>query len=189
MQRANIRSLLLTTLMFFFMMSNGYAITINYQATDLADTIFGEDVWQYTYTVTDQVFSANDGFSIYFDLGLYSDLNDPPPSVNDDWDPISIQPDPAVPADGLYDALALVNNPSLANPFTISFVWLGQGTPGPQNFELYELIDDGLNIIGTGTTAPVPVPEPSTLLISGFCLYIASRYRKNISKKPSNPKL
>jgi hypothetical protein len=89
---------------------SAHAINISYQATDLADTTAGEDLWQYSYMVTDHTFSAYEGFSIYFDLGLYSNLDDLPPTPKGDWDPIGLQPDPFIPADGLYDAMALVGS-------------------------------------------------------------------------------
>ena len=45
--------------------------------------------------------------------------------MNADWDVIAVQPDPALPADGFFDALALSPGASLSDPFAIAFVWLG----------------------------------------------------------------
>jgi len=148
------------------------AITIFYQATDLADAVPGEDLWQYSYTVTDFVFPMNWGFSIFFALGLYEDLEDPPPVVNADWDVLSIQPDPNLPDDGFYDALALVDNASLADTFLVSFTWLGGGTPGSQPFTVNEFDEQGVCLqcpFLTGETVPVgqTVPEPSTVVLVG----------------------
>jgi len=147
--------------------SGVHAIVIDYQAIDLVDEVDGEDLWQYSYSVSDHTFYAFDGFTIYFELGLYSNLEDYPSYVNGDWDPIGIQPDPSVPDDGFYDAMALVDNPSLSDPFTISFVWLGEGAPGAQSFEVY---DADWNILDMGTSIPAttaPVPEPATLMLLG----------------------
>ena len=145
---------------------NSYATTISYQATDLADTTPGQDLWQYSYSVSGYTFNQNYGFTVLFDYSLYSNLEDPPPFVNSDWDPIVLQPDLVLPADGTYDALALVDNASLADPFTVSFVWLGSGPPGSQPFQVYdpnfETIEEGRT-----TSGAAAIPEPATLLLLG----------------------
>jgi hypothetical protein len=97
--------------------------------------------------------------------------NTPPP--NADWDTLALQPDPGLPADGLYDALALVNNASLADAFVVDFIWRGTGTPGTQRFEIFDdtfaVIDEGGTIPAGG---PTPIPEPTTLalVLSGAAL-------------------
>ncbi len=159
------------------------ATTITYQATDLADLAPGEDLWQYEYAVSGHVFVVDQGgFSVFFDPALYASLQDG--LATPDWDVLLLQPDSVLPADGLYDALALVGNPSLA-PFSVSFVWLGgpASVPGPQRFEVYQMDLDGNVLPGSefGQTTPVntpsPIPEPSTLLLlgSGLSLAIARR--------------
>lgn len=139
------------------------AIIIDYQATDLVDTTAGEDLWQFTYTVSDHTFAADTGFTIYFDLGLYDLLDPAPPAPNADWDVLTWNPDPFLPDDGAYDAYALADNASLADPFTVSFVWLGTGTPGAQFFDVYNGIT--WEILDSGETAAAPVPEPATMLL------------------------
>jgi PEP-CTERM motif len=149
---------------------NSYATTITYQANDLPDTTPGQDLWQYSYIVSDYTFNQDFGFTIYFDYLLYSNLEYPPPPINSDWDPIVWQPDLSLTADGAYDALALVDNASLGDPFTVSFVWLGTGTPGTQPFDIYYLpAVDPISIIESGQTTlgATPVPEPGTLLLLG----------------------
>lgn len=145
-------------------------IAIGYRATDLADTIPGKDLWQYEYVVSGYPFSANEGFSIYFDFNQYGELGDPPPVVNADWDVLITQHDLVMKRDGTYDALALVNDPALNDPFLVNFVWFGTGTPGAQPFDLY--YDDGVNfqIIAQGTTVArsTAITEPtSALLLAG----------------------
>jgi hypothetical protein len=123
----------------FLPLGAAHAISILYEATDLADTTPGDDLWMYSYYVSD--FDIDYGFTVFFELGLY-DLLDPfPPPPNSDWDPITWDPDLSIPDDGAYDALSLVDNASLADPFTVSFVWLGSGTPGAQPFEVAVIAD------------------------------------------------
>jgi len=160
-----------------FPVGKSHAIQISYQAVNLADTTPGEDLWQYSYTVGDYSFEMDYGFTIYFNYLLYSDLEDPAPSVNDDWDPIVWQPDTAIPDDGAYDALSLKDGASLADPFVVSFVWLGSDVPGSQFFEVY---DPDFNTIVSGETAPVP--EPATLLLVGSGLLCLAGLRKRVKK-------
>ena len=154
-----------------------YAIQILYEVANLADTTPGEDLWQYSYTVSDYSFDMDYGFTIHFDYSLYSNLEDPPLYVNDEWDPIVWQPDTAIPDDGAYDALALEDGASLADPFIVSFVWLGGGVPGSQFFEVY---DAGFNTIESGNTAPVP--EPATILLVGSGLLGLAGLGKRVKK-------
>ena len=137
------------------------ATTIHYEATDLTDVVGGEDLWRYAFTLSDFPHGADYGFTIVFDLTLYTQLEDPPPAVNADWDPITIQPDLLLPDDGYYDALALAATPSLDDPFVVDFVWLGTGTPGAQPFGVY---DPTFAFIETGTTAALPEPTTAALL-------------------------
>jgi hypothetical protein len=145
------------------------AALIQYQAIDLSDTTVGEDLWQYHYTVSDHTFTANTGFTLYFDSVLYSNLQDPPPVVNSDWDILVTQPAPLFSDEGSYDALALASFPSLTDTFSLTFIWSGQQTPASQAFEIY---DADFNIIASGQTqlkqSTVPAPSAFWLLISGF---------------------
>src|SRR5262249_21148980 len=106
------------------------AVTITYQVTDLPDLVAGEDLWQYRYTVNGS-FVAFGGFNVYFSPVLYRGVENPPPTVNGDWSVFTIEPDAVLPADGFYNASTTgSSNPSLADPFTVSFIWLGTATPG-----------------------------------------------------------
>jgi len=141
------------------------AATIEYTATNLVDVTAGEDLWSYEYFVSDVTFLDNQGFSIYFDPALYAALQDPPPGVAD-WLLLTIQPDPGLPDAGFYEGVAITPSPSLVGPFTLSFVWLGQGTPGVQPFTIDAFDDEGFySKISDGVTTPrrSSVPEPSTL--------------------------
>ena len=154
------------------------ATSISFTATDVADTVVGQDTWQYEYTVTDNTFNADEGFTIWFDYGLYDNIT---PEINSaDWDVISWNPDLifGTSDDGAYDALALADGASLADTFTVSCTWLGGSDgPGTQYFDIY---DSSYNVIESGMTAQnAPVPEPSTmLLMSTGLLGLIGTYRK-----------
>jgi len=146
-----------------------HATSISYTAINLPDNNAGEDLWQYAYLVKDRSFSAGTDFTIYFDFTLYDILVPGISSQNMGWDIITWNPDPSLPDDGVYDANAMVDNASLANMFTVNFVWLGNNTnPGPQYFEIYDsatwsILEDGF----TGSNA-TPVPEPATVFLFGI---------------------
>jgi hypothetical protein len=145
------------------------ATAISFTATDLADVTVGEDLWEYSYTVTENTFAADTGFTIYFDLGLYDLLAPSPSAPNADWDVVTWDPDPSLPDDGAYDAYALVNNAFLSDMFTISFVWLGGvAGPGAQFFEVYDGLTWSVLEDGYTTSDTAPVPEPTTMLLSSL---------------------
>jgi hypothetical protein len=149
------------------------ATTILSTATDLPDALGPRgDLWQYSYTISGFTFPANFSFTIFFDRNLYSDLEESSSVVHPDWDIVIVQPDLLFSADGFYDALALVDGASLADPFTVRFVWLGGNSapPGAQPFTINEFDNRGilLRIVEPdGQTQPTAaVPEPGTL---GLC--------------------
>jgi hypothetical protein len=170
--------------MFFFM---GFAFvssaaTINYAATDLVDINPGEDLWQYSYSLSDHNFAADTGFTIYFDLGLYDFLEPLPAAPNADWDVITWSPDLFFFDDGAYDAYSLIDSASLADLFRVSFVWLGGGAgPGSQNFEIYDGLTWSVLEPGITSSTATPVPEPSTIFLLGLGLLgIFSKRIKNV---------
>lgn len=98
------------------------ATTIEFTATDLDDTLGpGGDLWEYRYRVSDRVFAHDTGFSIAFAPDLYRDLL--ASSVHTAWDVLTFQPDPGLPNDGFYDALAW----SMRSPWRIPFVSVSSG--------------------------------------------------------------
>jgi hypothetical protein len=154
------------------------AATITYTATDLVDNLPGQDVWQYRYTANGS-FVAFGGFDVFFDASLYSLLQDPAPAVNNDWSINITQPIPALPAAGIYTATAFSSTPSLANEFTLNFVWLGAGRPGSQSFDVFDdtflIIDQGSTSLPRGNT---PVPEPASLFLIASSLLLLRLVRK-----------
>lgn len=146
------------------------AITIAYASVDLPDVTLGQDLYRYDYLLDEFPYDADFGFSVLFDPALYASLESPPSAVGSEWDIISLQPDVALPADGLYDALALVNSPLALSGFSVEFVWLGGGTPGVQPFVVY---DTSFAPVEVGQT----IPEPGTALslLLGLCMIAVAR--------------
>ena len=153
--------------------------TITFATTDLPDS-GADDLWQYSYLVSDRVFAADEGFTIFFDRGLFKDLQPNPPAPNPDWQPLTVERDLTLPSDGFYDALGLVDNASLGGAFLVSFTWLGPPgtTPGSQPFQVYAVADEVLNVLETGRTVAqgAAVPVPSTLLLLGAGLLFAAAH-------------
>jgi hypothetical protein len=161
------------------------AIQIAYRATDLADA-GTDDWWQYEYYVSGYTFNRDMGFTVYFEWDRYGSIDPLPTAPNGDWDVLTWDPDPEIPDDGAYDALALAENASLADAFTVGFVWPGSGTPDSQYFEVYKNLDDGsVETLLSGETVPVPVPTTLLLLASGLAGLLGNRARKK--RTVSNP--
>jgi hypothetical protein len=146
------------------------AVGISFETVDLPDSTPGDDLWEYAYRVQGFDFSRDQGFSVFFDPGLYGALSTPVP-VGSDWDLLAIQPDRFL-GPGLYDALARVDHATVDVSFRIAFVWLGGfgRTPGSQAFEIFEQDADGnfLGDIASGATLPVPEPGTATMLALGL---------------------
>ena len=154
-------------LILFF--QNSYATNITYDIQNIAG-----NTWEYAYTVVNDALSVDiEEFTVYFDLGLYENLV--VTSIPADWDPLVIQPNPLVPDDGLYDALALVSGIAPGGSlggFGVQFDFLGAGMPGGLLFDVvdpdtYASLDSGVT---QSSTVPEPASEPAVvwLLCSGL---------------------
>ena len=146
-------------------------VSIFYQAENL-----GSGRWQYNYTLVNNSLSEGvNEFTIWFDYGLYEDMAIEPGNISDKfWDEIVSEPlciPPFAPYNGIYDALVLQDGAVTAgqsvNGFTVSFNWLGDGTPMSQYFQIidpdtFETIADGYTI----TEAISTVPLPGALILS-----------------------
>ena len=142
------------------------AASIHFTATDLEDSTPGEDLWEYAYSLEPgaTVFSAGvTGFAIAFDETRYAALQ--AVSSGLDWDVLTLQPEPALPDPGLYDALPWFDAPDTSAPFVVDFVWLGPGAPGSQPFQVYAL---SYPYYGEPVTieSGVTVPEPALCLLA-----------------------
>ena len=163
------------------------AATVEYVATDLIDVTPGENLWRYDYRVIGATFLQSEFFDIYFGPALYGVLT-AEPAPNNDWDVIVLQqPDLANPPPfdtGIFDSFALTNNPSLTGTFSVTFVYLGSGSPGAQPFEIF---DASASTVETGvTSAPAgAVPEPSTaaLFLIGFAAWAIHLHRRSAIRR------
>jgi opacity protein-like surface antigen len=147
---------------------------IRYDATDL-----GLGQWQYSYEVSNINLSMPiEEFTIWFDYGLYENLaiaTPDPPAGN--WDEVIWQPD-SVLGNGGYDALTKslsIGTGESVSGFSVSFNWLGVGSPGAQSYEIINPID--YTTIDSGVT----VPEPSIFVLTG--LGVLNIMRRNKIKR------
>ena len=165
----------------------GRGATILFTASDVADTTPGQDLWQYSYTPGGFTFAAGQGFTVVFDRTLFTLLQSPPPFVNADWDPLTLQPDLALGSNGFYDAQAVRNNPSIADPFKLRFVWLGPGgtTPGAQPYTVYNA---DFTTQSQGQTVPEPSPMLLVLAVAVFRVARSSRALVAASRRDELPK-
>jgi hypothetical protein len=142
---------------------SSHAVSMSYVAQDLADVNPGEDLWRYQYSIGGSL-SLFGGINFLFAPDQYGELSNAEPSASPDWSVSVVQPDPGLPAEGLYSLLTLIAPPDFTGPFSVDFVWLGQGVPGSQPFEVF---DDSFVVIEEGRTAPAgSAPEPSTLALA-----------------------
>jgi hypothetical protein len=142
--------------------------TIQFQVTPLGGNLF-----QYNYSLSGITFQANEELDIRFDPTLYSNLSNgvAPPGFS-----VSLfQPNNPPGAFGDYNALAVVNNPSAAGPFSVRVMFSGQGQPGSQPFFL-DLFDQNgafISSVAAGNTSAVgSVPEPASFTMSVFAFLL-----------------
>jgi hypothetical protein len=157
------------------------ATVIDYSVTNIAGS-----TWRYDYSVTNDTLNMPlSEFTIYFDRVLYTNLT----ALNSplQWSPLVAQPDPNLPADGFYDALALDSGlgqgGSIAG-FSVAFDWLGQQTPGSQPFDVVDssvapvlVLDSGQTQLGTSPTS-VPEPDALSLMALGAAACVALSARR-----------
>lgn len=152
------------------------AVEIASVASNLADPVPGQDRWLYRYQLDEFPYDAGYGFTVYFDPDLYADLQETPVSPAQ-WNAITAEPDVNLGDDGLYDAQALLDAPTVAVSFTVSFRWLGAGTPGAQPFEVREPLPS-FAVIESGTTV---VPEPAALSLGAGAIAALAGMRRTQS--------
>ena len=117
------------------------------------------------------------GVTVFFDHSLYANLS--AAMAPGSWQPLAVQPDPALSAAGFFDAYApdpadALQPGQTLGGFTVRFDLLGGGTPGTLRYEFYELPPGGgFTLLASGTTTTVPagqVPAPGTLWLGTAAL-------------------
>lgn len=160
--------------------TNSYAAAIQFKVTPLGGTAF-----RYTYSLSGFNFlvnqNVNQDLDIQFDPALYGTLSNG--VVGPGFSALLLQPNNPPGTSGDYIALAQVNNPSLAGPFSVDFLFKGMGTPGgAQPFRVDEFDKNG-NFLRTvpgnsGLTTPfgTTVPEPGSFSLGVVALFIGGAW-------------
>jgi hypothetical protein len=138
-------------------------VSVGFTATNT-----GGSEWRYDYTLSGS-FAAQDDLAIFFPISSSSSLVDLG-TGGSDWTTFALQPDSSLPADGEFDMVANLDNPSLTSVFSVDFLYSGAGAPGAQS---YTLFDPSFNELASGVTqssVTSPVPEPASLVLmaTGF---------------------
>ncbi|MDN2710434.1 hypothetical protein O0880_13500 [Janthinobacterium sp. SUN118] len=154
-------------------MSAAHATSIGYTATALGGT-----QWRYDYTVSNTTLAVPiEEFTVFFSVGPYINLQNV--STAPGWDFLLVQPDPAIPDSGYLDVLALAGGiaPSAtATGFSVTFDYLGVGSPGPQLFVVLDPVS--FIELDTGSTQAVPLPATPCLLLAGVLAMLCLRRRQ-----------
>lgn len=156
-------------------MSAAHATSIGYTATSLGGT-----QWRYDYTVSNTTLAVPIAeFTLFFSVGQHAMLHDI--SMTPGWDVLLVQPDPAIPASGYLDALALaggIHPGATATGFSVTFDYLGAGSPSAQQFSILDPIS--FIELETGITQAAAVALPSTpwLLLAGVLAAACLRRRQ-----------
>ena len=171
------------------------AATINFSLENI-----GENRWQYNYVIiNDTVEKGIDISAILFDYGRYADLK--LESCPNDWNLQLLSPTLQGEQEerGLLTIGVKDNNwghglslgESLSE-ISVSFTWLGEGTPGTQDFTVSwwdssqsNFIKEGGYTTGIVISPSVPVPEPHTLALlgSGLIGFVALRRFRRAGQK------
>lgn len=164
------RSLILLPLWTTLLAGQLAAGTVQYQLSDL-----GGNVFRY------EIFPSNMGLLKYqeldirFDPTLFGSLFNG--VADSDFLLLLLQPNNPPGAFGDYSALALVDNPSLAGPFSVDVQWLGAGVPGGLPFFIHQFDPSGSSIVKTIGEGSVESPEPASWLLGGMGLVIGGVLR------------
>jgi hypothetical protein len=176
------RMILWVSLWATLLTSNVQGVTLRYNLIDLGTATSGETLHRFTYSLSDAVIAESQEINIRFDPAVFRLISNPtaPPGFTT----LVLQPDNPPGTFGDYSALAVIANPSLAGLFTVDFVLVHNGLPGPQPFSINQfdtLTGSFVRTVESGSTqlaGPAAVPEPRSFWLAGAglilcCLWIA----------------
>lgn len=152
------------------------AATIGFQVSDV-----GQNLHRFTFLASNIAFQANQELDIRFDPAQFGTLSNA--VVGSGFSLLLFQPNNPPGAFGDFGGLALVDNPSLAGPFSVDFTFLGPGAPGAQPFFINQFdrngnfvatIESGFTKLDAGSTAVAP--EPSSFLLGGMGLLLGGAW-------------
>ena len=149
------------------------ATTISFQSTSLGTTDgVGRTLYRITWTVQGYVFLTNQELDIRFDPASYGALSNGVAPAG--FSVVLLQTNNPPGAFGDYSALALVDNPSLTGGFRADVFSLGPPVTQPWEINQFDQNGTFVGVIDSGVTANSAIPEPSTLVVVGLTLSIAS---------------
>ena len=159
--------------------SLGASTLIQYDLTAL-----GGNAYRYTYHTNGLNLLVNYELDILFDAALYGSLSNGVTPAG--FDLLLLQPNQPVGAQGVFNALALVDQPS-ALSFSVDFTFLGAGSPGPQEFAVFDdRVRPNIMVVPNTSTqlAVSGVPEPATLWLcaGAIIIFIRGEYRRCLDK-------
>src|ERR1035441_5795594 len=160
------RSLLLLPLWTILLAGQLAAGTVGYQVSGL-----GGNVYRYEFFPSNLNLLTYQELDIQFDPTFFGSLFNG--VADSDFRLLLLQPNNPPGAVGDYSALALVDSPSLAGPFSVDVRWLGSGVPGGLPYLLHQFDGSGQNLgtISSGSLV-VETPEPASWLLGGIGLVI-----------------
>jgi hypothetical protein len=169
----------------------GFPLTVCAQATsvDFTATHLSGSTWRYDYLIANNTLGTSiDEVTIFFRLGLFENLSSPRQPAA--WNSVLAQPDPGLPADGFYDSATtgsgIAPGGSLAG-FSVTFTYLGSGTPGSQPFDIvnpvtFATLDNGQTqrAGATGVPEPGPLGLVAAALLGGGAGSFCRRRRRHL---------
>ncbi|MDQ2734055.1 MAG: PEP-CTERM sorting domain-containing protein [Pseudomonadota bacterium] len=159
------------------------------QSIDYSATSLGGNQWRYDYIIDNSSPGPSfDEVTVYFDSTKDTSLVLSASPAG--WDPLVIQPDLGIPADGYLDVIDLggpVAPGAAVSGFSTTFTYLVAGSPGSQRFELYDsssfaLLETGLTV-AAGSVSPVPEPQTIVLMLGGLVFLGLRRLKGGREKK------
>jgi hypothetical protein len=147
---------------------SGNSVSIDYSVTQVGTT---GDTFIYNYTVDNSSTLPVQSFDIFFDPTLYQESSltnvTPDPLLNSETEILFGVGPASPPAFDYYAQTGGIAAGTSVGGFEVEFVWLGEGVPGVQPFEISNPVS--FAVIQTGSTQLAPsgvAPEPST----GSCM-------------------